>query len=163
MQAPHTSPRHLNTISQDVETISILKGEERLADRLPRCGLVLCRIAGVAFVADELSGVPGTGWRRPLSGPSPFRGHKPSFNIYFGGGSGGGVASLLSFISLRPVPHLKLSVSLSRGSLWSHSGTDIPNPSPFPLCSLSFVSVPSSSSSVPVSVPHPCPLSRCGK
>lgn len=27
MQAPHTSPRHLNTISQDVETISILKGE----------------------------------------------------------------------------------------------------------------------------------------
>lgn len=34
MQAPHTSPRHLNTISQDVETISILKGEERLADRL---------------------------------------------------------------------------------------------------------------------------------
>lgn len=28
MQAPHTSPRHLNTISQDVETISILKGEK---------------------------------------------------------------------------------------------------------------------------------------
>lgn len=109
IQAPHTSPRHLNTISQDVETISILKGEKSgwPADSSVWIGpLQNCRSSLCGWRAVR---VPGRGWRRLVSCPSPFHGHKPSFNIYFWGGSGGGVASILSLTPLQPVPHRKLS------------------------------------------------------
>lgn len=61
----------------------------------PPCGLVLCRIAGVAFVAEELSGVPGQGWRRQC--PSSSLGYRTYFNFYFGGGSEDGLLPSILF------------------------------------------------------------------